>query len=112
MTATVDDALWSAVGDPTRRRMLDLLLIDGTGTATSLSERLPVTRQAVAKHLTVLDRAGLVHGAAAGRERRYHVDDVQLARAAEQLANVGSSWDGRLRRIARIAEELERNKHE
>ena len=110
MSAAVDDALWSAVGDPIRRRMLDLLLIDGTATATSLSEQLPVTRQAVAKHLAVLDRAGLVHGAAAGREHRYHVDDAQLARAAVQLATVGSSWDGRLRRIARIAEDIERQK--
>ena len=110
MTAAVDDDLWSAVGDPTRRRMLDLLLVDGTGTATSLSEQLPVTRQAVAKHLVVLDRAGLVHGIAAGREHRYRVDDVQLARAAGQLASVGSTWDGRLRRIARIAEEIERQK--
>jgi DNA-binding transcriptional ArsR family regulator len=105
---SVDDRLWSAVGDPTRRRLLDLLLVDGTGTATSLSDRLPVTRQAVAKHLTVLDRAGLVHSNTAGRERHYRVDDAQLARAAAQLADVGSSWDGRLRRIARIAEELER----
>ena len=110
MTTVVDDDLWSAVGDPTRRRMLDLLLADGIGTATSLSEQLPVTRQAVAKHLAVLDRAGLVRGSPIGREHRYQVDDVQLARAAEQLATVGSSWDGRLRRIARIAEELERQK--
>jgi ArsR family transcriptional regulator, cadmium/lead-responsive transcriptional repressor len=110
VSAAVDDELWSAVGDPTRRRMLDLLLVDGTGTATSLSEQLPVTRQAVAKHLVVLDRAGLVHGTAAGRERRYRVEDAQLARAAAQLADVGSSWDGRLRRIARIAEQIERQK--
>jgi ArsR family transcriptional regulator, cadmium/lead-responsive transcriptional repressor len=108
VNAAVDDDLWSAVGDPTRRRMLDILLVDGVGTATSLSEQLPVTRQAVAKHLAVLDRAGLVHGAAAGRERRYRVDDARLARAAAQLGEVGSSWDGRLRRIARIAEQLER----
>lgn len=107
MTA-VDDELWSAVGDPTRRRILGLLLVEGRGTATSLSEELPVTRQAVAKHLGVLDRVGLVHGAAAGRERRYWVDEAQLARAAEQLASVGSAWDGRLRRIARIAERVER----
>lgn len=106
----IDDELWSAVGDPTRRRMLDLLLVDGTGTATSLSDQLPVSRQAVAKHLVVLDRVGLVHGTAAGRERRYRVDDAQLALAAGQLADVGSSWDGRLRRIARIAEELQRQK--
>jgi DNA-binding transcriptional ArsR family regulator len=110
VTADVDDELWSVVGDPTRRRMLDLLLVDGTGTATSLSHQLPVTRQAVAKHLAVLDRAGLVHGDSTGRERRYHVDDAQLARAAEQLAAVGSSWDGRLRRIARLAEQIERDK--
>jgi ArsR family transcriptional regulator, cadmium/lead-responsive transcriptional repressor len=110
VSVAVDDELWSAVGDPTRRRMLDLLLVDGTGTATSLSEQLPVTRQAVAKHLVVLDRAGLVHGTATGRERRYRVEDAQLARAAAQLADVGSSWDGRLRRIARMAEEIERQK--
>ena len=82
----VDDDLWSAIGDPTRRRMLDLLLTAGPGTATSLSEQLPVTRQAVAKHLLVLDQAGLVHGTTAGRERRYQVDQAQLARAVAQLA--------------------------
>ncbi len=102
----VDDALWSAVGDPTRRRMLDLLLAEGGGTATSLSAQLPVTRQAVAKHLTVLDRAGLVHGVTAGRERQYHVDSVQLARAVAQLAEVGATWDRRLRRIKEIAETI------
>ena len=108
MSTDTDDDLWSAVGDPTRRMMLDLLLAGGSGTATSLSEHLPVTRQAVAKHLAVLDRVGLVHGASTGRERRYWVDDTQLARAARQLAVVGSAWDGRLRRIARIAERIER----
>ena len=45
MSVAVDDDMWSAIGDPTRRRMLDLLLTDGEGTATSLSEHLPVTRQ-------------------------------------------------------------------
>ena len=86
MAETVDDDLWSAIGDPTRRRMLDLLLVDGDGTATTLSEQLPVTRQAVAKHLGVLDRVGLVRATPAGREKRYRVDDAQLARAVAQLA--------------------------
>ena len=99
MSVAVDDDLWSAVGDPTRRRMLDLLLADGAGTATSLSDKLPVTRQAVAKHLVVLDRVGLVHVAPAGRERRYRVDEAQLARAVAQLADVGAAWDARLQRI-------------
>ena len=109
MIAVVDDDLWSAIGDPTRRRMLDLLLAEGAGTATTLSEQLPVSRQAVAKHLIVLDRVGLVHAATAGRERRYEVDEAQLARAVAQLANVGATWDARLRRIKRIAEELQRS---
>jgi predicted transcriptional regulator len=52
----IDDELWSAIGDPMRRRILDLLLVDGGGTATTLGEQLPVSRQAVAKHLAVLDR--------------------------------------------------------
>ena len=105
----VDDELWSAVGDPTRRRMLDLLLIDGDGTATTLSRQLPVTRQAVAKHLGVLGRVGLVRATPASRERRYRVDDDQLARAVAQLTSVGSAWDARLQRIKRIAEAIQRN---
>ena len=108
MTVAVDDDLWSAIGDPTRRRMLDLLLAEGPGTATTLSEHLPVTRQAVAKHLAVLDRVALVSATPAGREKRYQVDDAQLARAAAQLASVGSAWDARLQRIKTIAEAIQR----
>jgi len=109
MSTAVDDDLWSAIGDPTRRTLIDLLRADGPGTATSLSERLPVTRQAVSKHLAVLDRVGLVHAEPAGRERHFQVDEAQLARAAAQLAAVGDTWDTRLRSIKRIAERLERD---
>ena len=108
LQARVDDELWSAIGDPTRRRMLDLLLADGGGTATSLGQQLPVSRQAVAKHLLVLDRVGLVRASAAGRERRYQVDERQLARAAAQLAAVGSAWDARMQRIKQISEQIQR----
>ena len=106
----IDDDLWSAIGDPTRRRMLDQLLLDGAGPATSLSEHLPVTRQAVSKHLDMLDRAGLVHATAIGREKRYQVDDAQLSRAVAQLSSVGATWDARLRRIEKIAEAIQ-NSH-
>ncbi|PJI91170.1 ArsR/SmtB family transcription factor [Luteimicrobium subarcticum] len=106
--STVDDDLWSAIGDPTRRRMLDLLLADGGGTATTLAAHLPVTRQAVAKHLVVLDRAGLVRSTPVGREKRYHVDEAQLARAVAQLAAVGATWDARLHRIKSLAEAIQR----
>lgn len=109
MTIAIDDELWSAIGDPTRRRLLDLLLADGGGTATSLSGRLPVTRQAVSKHLGVLDRAGLVTITPAGRERRYEVDQEQFARAVAQVAAVGAAWDARLQRIKRIAEAIHRS---
>jgi DNA-binding transcriptional ArsR family regulator len=106
----VDDELWSAIGDPTRRRMLDLLLAEGGGTATTLGHRLPVSRQAVSKHLAVMDRVGLVRATQHGREKRYHVDDDRLARAAADLASVGAAWDARLQRIKRIAESLQRTR--
>jgi ArsR family transcriptional regulator, cadmium/lead-responsive transcriptional repressor len=105
---SVDDELWSAIGDPTRRRMLDLLLAEGAGTATSISEHLPVTRQAVAKHLTVLEKAGLVAATTIGRERRYGVDERRFARAVDQLTSVGTAWDARLRRIKSIAESIQK----
>jgi DNA-binding transcriptional ArsR family regulator len=108
----VDDDLWSAIGDPTRRRMLDLLLLAGDGTATSLGQQLPVSRQAVAKHLGVLGRVGLVRATPAGREKRYRVDDEQLARAVAQLESVGSAWDARLQRIKRIAEAIQRSEQD
>jgi ArsR family transcriptional regulator, cadmium/lead-responsive transcriptional repressor len=107
VTTEIDDELWAAIGDPTRRRVLDLLLTGGPGTASGLSRELPVTRQAVAKHLAVLERAGLVSAQPSGREVRYGVDPEQFARAVAQLAAVGQVWDRRLRRIKAIAEAIE-----
>lgn len=109
-STVIDDDLWSAVGDPTRRRLLDLLLAAGSGTSTSLSEQLPVSRQAVAKHLAVLERVGLTRVTPSGRERLYEVDAAQLARAVAQLSSVGEAWDARLNRIKRIAEQIQRSK--
>ncbi len=106
MKTEIDDDLWAAIGDPTRRRVLDLMLTGGPGTASSISRELPVTRQAVAKHLAVLERSGLVDAAPAGREVRYGVNPDQFARAVAQLAEVGRAWDNRLRRIKAIAESI------
>lgn len=108
----MDDEIWSAIGDPIRRRLLDLLLAEGVGTPTGLSDRLPISRQAVTKHLGVLDRAGLVHATPIGRERRYEVDEAQLARAVRQLSDVGSTWDARLTRIKDIAEQIQRRRND
>lgn len=107
MTSTTEDDVWAAIGDPTRRRLLDLLLAVGSGTATSLSGHLPVTRQAVAKHLGVLERAELVVPRKDGREVRYVINEAQFARAVGQLASVGAAWDARLRRIKAIAESIQ-----
>lgn len=106
----VDDELWSAIGDPTRRKLLDILLATGDATATSLSDQLPVTRQAVAKHLNVLDRVELVHSRHVGREKRYRIDGDQLARVAVDLTSVAAGWDARLRRIKAIAEAIEKDR--
>lgn len=106
MSARVDDAdeLWAAVADPTRRRLLDGLLAQGEATATTLAGDLPITRQAVAKHLGVLERAGLVEGRRAGREVRYAVRPERLDAATRWMSRVAAEWDDRLEAIKRLAE--------
>lgn len=110
MTAVVEevDELWSAVGDPTRRRVLDLILDRGETTATAVAGELPVTRQAVAKHLVILGRAGLVEARREGREVRYAVSPQRLDAAARSIASVAAQWDARLIAIKRIAEDAAR----
>ncbi|MFE6847545.1 ArsR/SmtB family transcription factor [Streptomyces sp. NPDC057686] len=102
----VDDVL-AALADPTRRRLLDLLAAQGEASATALAERLPVSRQAVVKHLAVLDAAGLVSGSRVGREVRYAVRPAALDATARWMAALAADWDRRLARIKRIAESAE-----
>ena len=104
----MSDELLTAVADPTRRRVLDILLTRGQATATTLAGELPVTRQAIAKHLVVLDRAGLVEATRSGREVRYAVRPAQLDAAARSLTRVAREWDTRLLAIKRIAEDVAR----
>lgn len=106
------DQLWSAVADPTRRRVLDVLLNHGNASATAVAGELPVTRQAVAKHLAVLDRAGLVEGRREGREVRYAVRPDRLDVAARSMAQVAADWDMRLAAIKRIAEAVHAKRQE
>jgi DNA-binding transcriptional ArsR family regulator len=102
-----DDALWAAFADPTRRRVLEALLEKGEATTTTLAEGFPITRQAVAKHLVVLNRVGLVTGRRHGREVRYAVQPERLDDAADSMARVAAQWDRRLTRIKRLAESLQ-----
>ncbi|WP_283134407.1 ArsR/SmtB family transcription factor [Rhizohabitans arisaemae] len=100
------DELWAAVADPIRRRLLDLLLTDGEATATTLAAGLPVTRQAVAKHLAVLERVHLVEGRRHGREVRYGVRPERLDAATRSMALVAARWDERLATIKQLAEDV------
>ena len=105
MPLAEDERLWAAIGDPSRLQVLDLLLARGTSTHPQLARELPVSRQAVAKHLAALDRAGLVERRRGGREVRFSVRPDRLGDAARQLAGVADRWDRRLRTIKRLAEQ-------
>ena len=102
MSVAVEDELWSAVADPTRRRLLDALLAHGEATATTLARDAPVTRQAVAKHLAALRAAELVRAARVGRETRYTLEPRPLGDAARWIARVGGEWDERLGDLGRL----------
>jgi ArsR family transcriptional regulator, cadmium/lead-responsive transcriptional repressor len=99
-----DEALLEIVGDTSRRRVLDLLLARGAVTSTELAAELPFTRQAVAKHLAVLDRAGLVDRSRQGREVRYSVRPEHLDAAVRAMSRVAARWDARLEAIKRLSE--------
>ncbi|MGV9316300.1 ArsR/SmtB family transcription factor [Streptomyces sp. NPDC003691] len=94
----------SALADPTRRRILDALAARGSATATVLAAELPVSRQAIVKHLGVLDRAGLVSARRTGRETRFTVLPGRLTTAAHWMTRVAADWDTRLTSIKRLAE--------
>lgn len=93
--------VFAALADPSRRYIVEALAQRGHATATELAAELPVTRQAVTKHLGALADAGLVAGARAGRETRYRLTPGPLADAAEWMTRVGSEWDERLGALAR-----------
>jgi DNA-binding transcriptional ArsR family regulator len=93
--------VFSALGDPTRREVLEQVAARGDATATELAAALPVTRQAVAKHLNVLAAAGLVQARRAGRETRYAPTPEPLGEAIAWMADLSAQWDARLARLRR-----------
>jgi DNA-binding transcriptional ArsR family regulator len=84
--------VFSALADPSRRQMLGYLADHGTATPTELTGELPITRQAVSKHLAALSEAGLVESTRAGRETRF------------RLTEAGAEWDDRLDALRRHLE--------
>jgi ArsR family transcriptional regulator, cadmium/lead-responsive transcriptional repressor len=108
VTTPADDELWSAVADPSRRRVLDLLVNHGDVSASWLAGHVPFSRQAVSKHLIVLEEAGLVSRRKQGREVLYQVDADRLDQASRAMADLAEQWDRRLTAIKRLAEAAHR----
>jgi len=93
-------AVFGALADPTRRRLLSAIA-EQPATATELAGDLPISRQAVVKHLSALADAGLLERERAGREVRYRVTPAPLSDAVSWIAEVGAQWDARLASLAR-----------
>ena len=99
--------VFAALADPSRRIVLERLALAGEGTATTLAQDLPISRQAVVKHLAQLDRARLVRARRQGREMRYSVQPARLAAAAQRIEAIAASWDNTLLALKQIAEATE-----
>lgn len=95
------DRVFDALADPTRRFVLEVLAGRESASQSELAAQLPVTRQAVAKHLSTLHAAGLVRSERRGRETRYALDAAPLDEAAAWLDLVGAEWDERLAALHR-----------
>jgi DNA-binding transcriptional ArsR family regulator len=89
-------AVFGALSDPTRRALLAAIAEQPEATATQLAASLPISRQAVVKHLTALADAGLLNRERTGREVHYHLTPAPLSDAVSWMAEVGSQWDDRL----------------
>jgi DNA-binding transcriptional ArsR family regulator len=104
VTTQIDDELWSAIADPSRRRVLDLLVVNGEASAWRLAGHVPFTRQAVSRHLVVLEAAGLISRRKEGREVLYQVDPDRLHQTTRAMTDLATQWDRRLAAIKRLAE--------
>jgi DNA-binding transcriptional ArsR family regulator len=105
MTSATLVPVFSALGDETRWSVLTALG-EGDASASALATRLPVSRQAIAKHLAVLQEVGLVEPVRVGREVQFRVIGSQLRATATRLDAIGAEWDRRLAAIRDIAESL------
>ncbi|TYP90614.1 ArsR/SmtB family transcription factor [Blastococcus xanthinilyticus] len=105
MTTATLVPVFAALGDETRWNIL-AALGEGEASASALARRLPVTRQAITKHLAVLQEVGLVEPVRVGREIRFRVIASQLSETARRLDVIGARWDRRLAAIKQIAEDL------
>ena len=93
----IAEQVFVALADPNRRAILASLAADGPSTATDLAARLPITRQAIAKHLALMAEAGLVTPEHGERRRvRYRLRSAPVQLAQQFLAALAHDWDNRL----------------
>jgi DNA-binding transcriptional ArsR family regulator len=97
---------FAALSDPTRAAIIEWLGEGGTGTATTFAARLPISRQAVTRHLKELEEAGLIVGTRRGREVRYTLEPSRLSEMAGWLEARAARWE---RTLQRLADHLERS---
>jgi DNA-binding transcriptional ArsR family regulator len=104
--AAVSDsaAVFAALGDVTRLRLVARLSNDGPLSITRLAEDFDITRQAVTKHLRVMETVGLVHSAQQGREIVWKLEQARLADARRHLETISAHWDRTLGRLKRFVE--------
>ncbi len=95
MPSRAPDRVFAALADPTRCRVVERLA-SAPATAGEIAARLPVSRQAVVKHLAVLEAAGLAEGTRDGRRVVYRLTPGRFAAAAKWMGDVGAAWDERL----------------
>ena len=106
MPAPSSDRVFDALADPTRRRIVERIG-KAPSTAGELASRLPITRQAVMKHLAILEAAGLAEGERSGRRVVYKLTPAPFVDAATWMHNVGAAWD---RRIANLERSLKKKR--
>jgi DNA-binding transcriptional ArsR family regulator len=98
------DRVFAALADPTRRELLEALGRRPASSATMLAAQVPVSRQAVAKHLATLRESRLVTSRRAGKEVLFSVRPDELAATASWMTKLASTWQERLRLLKRAAE--------
>jgi DNA-binding transcriptional ArsR family regulator len=93
------DSVFRALSDPTRRAVMTCISERGEASATEIANQLPISRQAVVKHLAALDEAGLVSYERQGRDKMYRLTPEPMSEALSWIADVGAQWDARLKAL-------------
>ncbi|HVU14537.1 MAG TPA: metalloregulator ArsR/SmtB family transcription factor [Phototrophicaceae bacterium] len=105
----LEDRVFSALADPTRRRLLITLAEHSPKTATQLAQDFPISRQGILKHLDLLAEAGLVRSRHQGRETHYSFAPEPLADVSQWVERIGALWDARLLRLKEFVESEQAN---